>query len=79
MATEDNEYFTDILDTLNEYQDLHGQSLSSKKLKEALLRVMDEEEEEIERNISDSKKGVDGKSNYKEGVNVRNDSKEGVV
>ena len=52
MATEDNEYFTDILDTLNKYQDRHGQRLSNKKLKEAVLRVMDEEEEEIERNIN---------------------------
>ena len=51
MATEDNEYFTDIIDTLNKYQDCHGQRLSSKKLKEAVLRVMDEEEEEMKRNI----------------------------
>ena len=29
MVTEDNEYFMDILDTLNEYQDRHGQRLSS--------------------------------------------------
>ena len=47
MANVENEYFTDVLDTLNEYQDRHGQTLSNKKLKEALLRVMDEEEEEI--------------------------------
>ena len=52
MGTEDNEYFSDILDTLNKYQDRHGQRLSSKKLKEAVLCVMDEEEEEIERNIN---------------------------
>ena len=52
MATEDNEYFTDILDTLNRYQDRHGQRLSSKKLNEAVLRVMDEEEEDIKRNIN---------------------------
>ena len=52
IATKDNEYFTDILDTLNKYQDRHGQILSSKKLKEAVLRVMDEEEEEMERNIN---------------------------
>ena len=44
MDTEDNEYFSDILDTLNTYQDRHGQIFSSKKLKEAVLRVMDEEE-----------------------------------
>ena len=52
MATEDNEYFTDILDTLNEYQDRHSQRLSSMKLREAVRRVMDEEEEEMERNIN---------------------------
>ena len=52
MATEDNEYFTDILDTLNEYQDRHGQRLFSKKLREAVSHVMDEEEEEMERNIN---------------------------
>ena len=51
MVTEDNEYFMDIINTLNKYQDFHGQILSSKKLKEAVIRVMDEEEEEIERNI----------------------------
>ena len=32
MATKDNEYFLDILDTLNKYQDRHGQRFSSKKL-----------------------------------------------
>ena len=52
MATEDNENFTDILDTLNRYQDRHGKILSSKYLKEAVVRDMDEEEEHIERNIN---------------------------
>ena len=52
MTTEDNEYFTDILYTLNKYQDRHGQRLSSKNLKEAVRRLMDEEEEEMERNIN---------------------------
>ena len=42
MAAEDNQYFTDILDTQNKYQDRHGQRLSSKKLKEAVLRVMEQ-------------------------------------
>ena len=42
MATEDNEYFTEILDTLIRYKDRHSQILSSKKLKEAVCRVMDE-------------------------------------
>ena len=52
MANVDNEYFTDVIDTLNEYQDRHGQRLYSKKLREAVRRVMDEEEEETERNIN---------------------------
>ena len=52
MDTEGNEYFTDILDHLNGYQDRHGQRLSSKNLKEAVIRVMEQEEEEIERNIN---------------------------
>ena len=52
MATGDNEYFTDIRDTLNKYQDRHGQRLSRKNQKEAVLRVMEQEEEEIERNIN---------------------------
>ena len=36
MANVDNEYFLDVIDTLNEYQDRHGQRLSSKKLREAV-------------------------------------------
>ena len=44
MATEHNEYFTDVLDTLNKYQYRHVQILSSKNLEEDLLCVMDEEE-----------------------------------
>ena len=52
MATSCNEYFTDILDHLNGYQDCHGQRFSSKNLKEAVLRVMEQEEEELERNIN---------------------------
>ena len=36
MANVDNEYFLDVIDTLNEYQDCHGQRLSSKKLREAV-------------------------------------------
>ena len=52
MATERYEYFMETLDRLNEYNDRHGQRLSSKKLKEAVLRVMVEEEEEIECSIN---------------------------
>ena len=52
MATSGYEYFTEMLDHLNEYHDFHGQRLSSKKLKEAVLRVMEQEDEEIEPNIN---------------------------
>ena len=52
MTTSDNEHFTDILDHLSTYYDRHGQIFSSKKLKEAVLRVMEQQEEEIERNIN---------------------------
>ena len=45
MATSSNEYFTDILDHLNEYHDRHSQRLSIKNLKEAILCLMEEEEE----------------------------------
>ena len=44
MATEGNEYFSDIIDHLNGYQDRHRQRLSSKNLKEAVLRIMEQEE-----------------------------------
>ena len=52
MATSGYEYFTDILDHLNKYHDRRSQRLSSKNLKEAVLRVMEQEEEEIEHNIN---------------------------
>ena len=52
MATSGNEYFTKILDHLKKYHNRHGQILSSKKLKEAVLHVMEQEEEEIEHNIN---------------------------
>ena len=52
MTTEVNEYCTDILDHLNKYQDRHGQILFSKNLKEAVLQVMEQEEEEIKRYIN---------------------------
>ena len=74
MANVDNEYIMDVLDTLKEYKDSHGQRFSSKKLKEVLLRVMEEEEEEIEHNINDSKEVVYNISDSKEGVEDRNDS-----
>ena len=52
MAAEGNEYFTEIIDHPNKYQDRHGQRLSSKNLKEAVLHVMEQQEEEIKRNIN---------------------------
>ena len=42
MATPKEEYFKDMLDHLNEYNDRHGQLLSSKKLQDAVIRVMEE-------------------------------------
>ena len=45
MATERDEYFTEILDNLNKYNDSHGQIFSSKNLKEAVRRVMKQKEE----------------------------------
>ena len=69
MATEDNEYFSEILETLTEYQDRRGQRLCSKKLKESVLHVIKEEEEEMKRNIrNDSAENVDGISDSKERV-----------
>ena len=52
MATSGDEYFTEILDHLNEYNDRHGQVLSNKNLKEAVIRVFQEEEEDSKRNIN---------------------------
>ena len=52
MAIKGSAYFTDILDHLNGYQDRHIRILSSKNLKEAVPRVMEQEEEEIEPNIN---------------------------
>ena len=51
-ATPKEEYFTEMLDHLNEYNDRHGQLFPSKKLRDAVIRVMKEEEEEIESNIN---------------------------
>ena len=37
---------------MDKYQDCHGQRLSSRELKEAVLRVMEQQEEEIKRNVN---------------------------
>ena len=42
IATERDEYFTDMLDHLNKYNDCRSQRFSSKDIKEAVLRVMEE-------------------------------------
>ena len=42
MTTSGDEYFIEMLDHLNEYNDRPGQILSSKNLKEAVIRVMEE-------------------------------------
>ena len=52
MATERDEYFAEMLDHLNKYDDSHGQRLSSKNLKEAVIWFMEEKEEEIKCNIN---------------------------
>ena len=43
MATPKEEYFTEMLDHLNKYNDHHGQQLSSKNLQDSVIRVMEEE------------------------------------
>ena len=43
MATPRKEYFMDMLDHLNEYNEHHGKRLSSKNIQEAVLIVMEEE------------------------------------
>ena len=46
MTTTRKEYNTNILDSLLNHNDCHGTPLSSKKLQEAVSRVMTETEEE---------------------------------
>ena len=55
-----------------------SKEFSIKNLKEDVLHVMDEEEKEIERNISESEEGVDKICESKEQVDDIRDSKEGV-
>ena len=52
MANVNNDYFSDVLDTLHEYRGCHVERFSSKKLREAVGDVMNEEVEEMERNIN---------------------------
>ena len=52
MSTERDEYCTDFLDHLNEFNDCHAQILSSKNFKESVLQVMVDKEEEIKHYIN---------------------------
>ena len=46
MATQREEYYTDILNSLLKHNNRHGTSLSSKNLQEAVSRVMEEKEKD---------------------------------
>ena len=46
MATAREEYYTKMLDSLLNYNDCHGTPFSSENLREAVIRVMAETEEE---------------------------------
>ena len=74
MATAHNAYFTDVLDTLNKYQDPHSQRFSCKKLIEAVLRVTEEEEEEMECNINNITCNTSFKSPVTKGVQKKDAS-----
>ena len=52
ISTLGDEYFTEMLENLNKYHDHHSQRLFSKNFKEDVLRFMEEEGEEIERDIN---------------------------
>ena len=43
MTNPKEKYFTEVLDHLNEYNDRQSQQFSSKKLQDAVIRVMKEE------------------------------------
>ena len=55
MATSREEYSTDILDHLDEYNERRGKQFSSKSIQEAVLGVMEQKEEEIENNVNNIK------------------------
>ena len=52
MDTPKEDYFMEMLDSLLEHNHCHGTPLSSKKLQEAVIRVMEDEEKYAERNIN---------------------------
>ena len=51
MATTKEKYFAEMLDHINKHNERHGEKLSSKTFRDAVIRFMEEEEEEIENYI----------------------------
>ena len=52
MATPKEEYFTEMLDHLIKHNHCHGTPMSNKKLREAVIRVVEDEEKEAKRNVN---------------------------
>ena len=52
MSTAREEYYTKMLDSLHDDNDRHGTPLFSKNLQEAVIRVIEEEEKDTERNVT---------------------------
>ena len=52
MATPKEEYFGDILDHLIKHNRRHSTPMSNEKLREAVIRVMEYEEKDPERNVN---------------------------
>ena len=51
MATAREKYFTKMLDSLHDDNHCHGTPLSSKKLQDEVIKVMEEEEKDAKRNV----------------------------
>ena len=52
MATPKEEYFTEMLDHLIEHNIFHGTPMSNEKLREAVIRVVADEEKNAKRNVN---------------------------
>ena len=52
IATPKEEYFVEILDQLIEHNHCHGTSMSNEKLREAVIRVMEDKEKDAENNVN---------------------------
>ena len=70
MATPKEEYFTKMLDYLLEHNNHHGPQFSSKNLQEAVIRVMEDEEKDAERNVNNVT--TDNFFQYPVTINVQN-------